>query len=784
MVRRHGWQLPAHTFQVVAITVFFSLAIAFYVFLAPFLGRDALEYGAIALYSPVAFAVFLLYIRCTAIDPADPGIFTSDEQNSLSKRFKRDSIDRTSIPITINERSAPQTPRLATTITAPTSPNYLRNSDGEVAFGEIEPPGDEHQTYKNAHSFAILGGLLCAWLVQADNCKDPAGLQTTVKEDDMLFCTLCNAEVQKYSKHCRSCDKCVDVFDHHCRWLNNCVGRKNYITFVALMATSLIMLLLEWGVGIGVLVHSFVDKKAMDHQIVEKLGNSFSRVPFITVVVLCTLISLLASLPLGELLFFHVILMKKGITTYEYVVAMRAQNEPRPGSIEGDPQSVPLSPSNSTATGLSVSSSLGLQYRAAWCTPPRIFEEHQDEIIPHLGPERLPSTVDPDSAFSVARHGIRSQKRNVRISAWKLAKLNSDDAARAAVKARETSSVLRPIGTRNTGIATADFNTSSNISSRSSFSDHGFQNSLRKGQRNGGVLVTNDGISRKDDLPIFLDSVEGGIRSTYSSPRPYLFGSEMLSPLPMEVKYGPSFGLRHSVNVERLQGPGIPSASTGGSNLKTSEPIHLGSVSQSSTEYPAWVGGHTASDGYDASGGDSAEDSLPRFKHFSYRGRPDNLNVAMRKADNFHNIWGVEPGRVPSRPLPKEYVNRETFIPPSKKPSLVDSSLSPSFSEYTASPIAEQVLVPDKPLPEAKSNLDDNLCFSEASIFYGGPLSSHPRVETSARKELIPNPQMKGFSDAMPSSQKNVVHGSSLRTDASRSQSPIFVPRMPWIHKF
>lgn len=45
--------------QVVAITVFFLLATAFYVFLAPFLGNAAVEVAAIAVYS---FVVCLLLI--------------------------------------------------------------------------------------------------------------------------------------------------------------------------------------------------------------------------------------------------------------------------------------------------------------------------------------------------------------------------------------------------------------------------------------------------------------------------------------------------------------------------------------------------------------------------------------------------------------------------------------------------------------------------------------------------------------------------------------------------
>ena len=44
-------------------------------------------------------------------------------------------------------------------------------------------------------------------------------------------------------------------------------------------------LAIECGVGIAVLVLCFVDRKATEDRIVERLGNGFSRAPFVTVVV-------------------------------------------------------------------------------------------------------------------------------------------------------------------------------------------------------------------------------------------------------------------------------------------------------------------------------------------------------------------------------------------------------------------------------------------------------------------------------------------------------------------
>lgn len=71
----------------------------------------------------------------------------------------------------------------------------------------------------------------------------------------------------------------------------------------------------------------------------------------------------------------------QGITTYEYVVAMRTQSEPAGLSQVGggDQQSLPSSPTSSAVTAVSGRSSLGvgLPYRGAWCTPPRIFMDNQ-----------------------------------------------------------------------------------------------------------------------------------------------------------------------------------------------------------------------------------------------------------------------------------------------------------------------------------------------------------------------------------------------------------------------
>ncbi|KAK6160851.1 hypothetical protein DH2020_004232 [Rehmannia glutinosa] len=389
MARRHGWQLPAHSFQVVAITVFFLLSVAFYAFFAPFLGKDIYEYLATGIYSFLALSVLILYVRCTAIDPADPGILIEADKTSA------------------------YTSHVGTEL-----PGNLSTTEEPTKVG-LKNGGKSYQ--HDTSCCAKLGGCLCCFLVKEDCRKDEDNLQEQNGEEDALFCTLCNAE-----------------------------------------------LVFECAVGIAVLVRCFVDRKATENEIIDRLGDGFSRPPFATVVALCTAVSLLATVPLGELFFFHIILIRKGITTYEYVVAMRTQSEPPGPSVDGgDQQSLPSSPTSSAVTAISGRSSVGkgLQYKGAWCTPPRIFMDHQDEIIPHLEPGRLPSTVDPDAIQS--DKGKRVTQRPVRISAWKLAKLDSNEAIKAGAKARASSSVLRPVGSKPHHYD-ADYLSSTTMSGKSS----------------------------------------------------------------------------------------------------------------------------------------------------------------------------------------------------------------------------------------------------------------------------------------------------------------------------
>lgn len=46
-------------------------------------------------------------------------------------------------------------------------------------------------------------------------------------------------------------------------------------------------------------------------------------------------------------------------------------------SVDEEQPNIVYSPSGSATTGFSGGSSLGLQYKGAWCTPPRVFVDYQ-----------------------------------------------------------------------------------------------------------------------------------------------------------------------------------------------------------------------------------------------------------------------------------------------------------------------------------------------------------------------------------------------------------------------
>ncbi|KAF1897034.1 hypothetical protein Lal_00034736 [Lupinus albus] len=665
MVRNHGWQLPAHKFQVVAITVFCLLVIAFFIFLAPFLGGHIWHYTFVALYSPVALLVFILYARCTAINPADPGIMYKFDP-SVGNNFNLEHQASKRDDIAAGEHS---------TLSPTASQRSVEDLQGV----------DNSRKQNNRNSCDLIGGIFCILFTHKDCRRQEVMADDQGSGEDALFCTLCNSKVCKLSKHCRSCDKCVDGFDHHCRWLNNCVGHKNYYSFIALMAFSLMWLVIEAGVGIAVLVRFFVNKREMESEIIDRLGNGFSRPPFAAVVVVCTAVSVLACVPLCELFFFHMILIRKGITTYEYVVAMRAMSEaPAGASVDENLPNVLYSPTGSATTGLSGGSAFGLQYKGSWCSPPRVFVDYQDEVVPHLEPGMLPSTVDPDAA-GIAERGQKMPKRPVRISAWKLAKLDSQEAVRAAAKARASSSVLRPVD--NHRLQDPELSSSGNMSIRSSLSAETGTNKETKHELRLSAI--------RDSLAPSQGShgeYETGSQSmsSFSSPS-HLHEAVTLSPLPQSHGLG---GFRSATSIPSLvrERPFTSKATLPNFRNPISNP----------------------SPGFDGRMMPKETSNDPLLLSAS-------STSILRDVKRTSVVWDQEAGRYVSVPLlPSEARNRSyTRI---ELPNLNAETTSTARKPV----IPPQELSSSSSAPKSTAQHAQNLMYTGDSIFFGGPLLSVP----------------------------------------------------------
>ncbi|CAL5355014.1 unnamed protein product [Camellia sinensis] len=433
-MRKHGWQLPYHPLQVVAVAVFVALGFAFYVFFAPFVGKKLFQYIAIGLYTPLIICVFSLYIWCAAADPADPGVFKSKKYLKIPDSKKHARLEESKLG---GESTSSIQDATATTIGGKSLDKNTKDMDttAEDYTNEIETKNASSQ-YPSGF-MALFAFLPCAFMC---NCSSPheESSEQQLSEDGMFYCSLCEVEVFKYSKHCRVCDKCVDRFDHHCRWLNNCIGRRNYRQFFTLMVSALVLLILQWSTGIIVLICCFLERKSFSVDVTTKLGSSFTVVPFVIVVVVCTILAMIATLPLTQLFFFHILLIKKGISTYDYIVALREQEQQGVGG----QQSPQLSPASSL-TGLSSASSFNTFHRGAgsWCTPPRMFLEDQFDVVP----------PDTGSVSSLGKKMVSDEtikKKNtaaVKISPWTLARLNAEEVSKVAAEARKRSKILQPV---------------------------------------------------------------------------------------------------------------------------------------------------------------------------------------------------------------------------------------------------------------------------------------------------------------------------------------------------
>lgn len=141
-----------------------------------------------------------------------------------------------------------------------------------------------------------------------------------------FYCEKCEFHVQVLTKHCGQCNWCTSGFDHHCKWLNNCIGKKNYRGFFLLCVLVSIFSLFK----VIICAVSIVITGAWFGDMVNHMTHDVKFNGVIATLVLTgilTIINLIVLIAVTNLLFFHLWIGFKGITTFEYIMRRRKTKE-------------------------------------------------------------------------------------------------------------------------------------------------------------------------------------------------------------------------------------------------------------------------------------------------------------------------------------------------------------------------------------------------------------------------------------------------------------------------
>ncbi|KAJ3681303.1 hypothetical protein LUZ60_015792 [Juncus effusus] len=407
-MRRHGWQLPLHPLQYVGVVVFIFLVLSFYVLLGPYVGNRIAEITILTLFSFSAVSVAVLYITCTAIDPSDK---TSAKRQKKSNR-KLPKLKYKNILSHVFTR-------FFWRVENKLFSKFIRRSYLEQWNSNIQ-----------------LDPLLPFPFAETNDSVSPCK-----KDNEISFCALCDSEVKLRSKHCKRCNRCVDGFDHHCRWLNNCIGRKNYTVFILLMIFVLLMLIIEGGTALTIFIRCFINYKGIKRETEQRLHFVYPKGVLATVSLLLAIFNGYSTAALGQLFFFHIILIKKGIRTYDYILAMREE-----ANAFGDPFEDPFeddSDYSSSDESTEFDESERQHCLSRFCCDKNEVDQSTRRL-----------------SIKVEKEPTNNNKPNTNydINPWKLIKISKEKALKAAERARERMGLLKPLpnetkqGLKNTEI--------------------------------------------------------------------------------------------------------------------------------------------------------------------------------------------------------------------------------------------------------------------------------------------------------------------------------------------
>mmetsp|Transcript_19045 Transcript_19045/g.32617 ORF Transcript_19045/g.32617 Transcript_19045/m.32617 type:complete len:322 (-) Transcript_19045:64-1029(-) len=145
-----------------------------------------------------------------------------------------------------------------------------------------------------------------------------SGLPEPPENEETKYCWVCETTVAEHSMHCKYCNKCVSHFDHHCQWLNTCIGRANYKYFYATLWSITGVLSVHIGVMVGIILDIFL------HGVTEETADDWFSLGLSELVagvnIFFVLFDASALTLIVQLLMFHIMLRRKGLSTYRYIL--------------------------------------------------------------------------------------------------------------------------------------------------------------------------------------------------------------------------------------------------------------------------------------------------------------------------------------------------------------------------------------------------------------------------------------------------------------------------------
>lgn len=153
-------------------------------------GMSTICNGALFLMVPQALLVFVLYVRATAINPADPGImskFAGEIMNARSPKLELPTKSGNIDELGTVTHSSPSS--------ASRSSLSRVNSSRKGSVGEERRMEMQLETPRKTAFCDCIGGICCGVFVHED-CRKGDGLADQQGTgEDALYCTLCEAEV-------------------------------------------------------------------------------------------------------------------------------------------------------------------------------------------------------------------------------------------------------------------------------------------------------------------------------------------------------------------------------------------------------------------------------------------------------------------------------------------------------------------------------------------------------------------------------------------------------------